>query len=477
MIPVLRLGDPADAARVRSQIARLRLGAADLALGVGTRGEKAEIVRGMLADVATHGDAAVVDSVRRFDDPEFDASRLRVRPEEMAAAHERIDPALRKALRRAIDQVREYQSHVMPSEPHALLRGGLSLRLRFTPLDSVGIYFPGGRAAYPSTLVMLAVPAKVAGVKRVVACTPPGRFGNSDVVLAAAHAIGIDEMYRMGGVAAIGALAFGTASVAAVDKIVGPGNEYVQLAKRAVTGAVGVDGFLGPSEIVTIADASADARYVAADLLAQAEHDPGSCILLTDSASLANAVVREISARLSELQRSEAIVRALDNESMIVVDESMDRLIELADTIACEHVSLQTRDNDAVLSHLKHAGAVYVGPYSPVAAGDYVAGPSHCLPTNTTARFGSGISVYEFLKRTSVVTYDRAALTADAPAIQALAAAEHLDAHAASVAVRLSSPRPVRPAIRPAKSRRRTPLRRSRRSRRARCRRRGCGRW
>ncbi|HEX8323618.1 MAG TPA: histidinol dehydrogenase, partial [Tepidisphaeraceae bacterium] len=379
MIPLLQLGDAADAVRVESLIARLRLDPAGLALGSGTRGEKLKIVHATLADVAARGDDAIVHSARTFDDADFSAARLRVRPDEMAAAYDRLDRPLRDALHRSIDQVREYQTHVLPSDPHPLSRGGLQLRLRFTPIDSVGVYFPGGRAAYPSSLIMLAVPAMVAGVKRVVVCTPAGKFGESDAVLAAAHAVGVTEMYRMGGAAAIAALAFGTQTVGAVDKIVGPGNEYVQLAKRAVSGAVGVDGFLGPSEILTIADESANPKFVAADLIAQAEHDPGSCFLLTTSRRLADAVIEQIRTQLADRGRVEAIERALRDESMIVIDDSLDRLIDLADRIACEHVNVQTRDDDAVVRRLRHAGAIYVGPWSPVAAGDYVAGPSHCL--------------------------------------------------------------------------------------------------
>jgi histidinol dehydrogenase len=285
---------------------------------------------------------------------------------------------------------------------------------------------------------MLAVPAQVAGVKRIVVCTPPSRFGRSDIVLAACHELGLSEVFRAGGAAAVGAMAFGTATIAPVDKIVGPGNAYVQHAKRAVAGYVGIDGFLGPSEILTLADDTARPDFIAADLLAQAEHDPGSCFLLTPSKQLAEAVLNELTAQYPSLLRKEAIEPALRERSAIVVDPSMDALIHLANRFATEHVNLQTANDAAVLARLTDAGAVFVGPYSPVAAGDYIAGPSHCLPTNTTARFSSGISVYEFLKRASIERYDRAGLAADAPAIIALADAEFLDAHAASVRVRSS---------------------------------------
>jgi histidinol dehydrogenase len=284
---------------------------------------------------------------------------------------------------------------------------------------------------------MLAVPAQVAGVKRIVVCSPPSKYGRSDLVLAACHELGLTDVFRAGGAAAIAAMAFGTQTIPAVDKIVGPGNKYVQLAKRALAGCVGIDGFLGPSEIVVIADETAHPDFIAADLIAQAEHDPGSCFLLTTSGAMAQEVVREIKEQIQPLVRRAAIERALENESAIIVEPSMPRLIDLANRFAAEHVNVQTGDDQAVLARLMHAGAVFLGPYSPVAAGDYVAGPSHCLPTNTTARFSSGISVYEFLKRGSVVRYASNGLAGDADAIVALANAEHLDAHAASVGIRM----------------------------------------
>jgi len=255
--------------------------------------------------------------------------------------------------------------------------------------------------------------------------------------LAACHELGLSYVFRAGRAGAIGAMAFGTATIPAVDKIVGPGNTYVQLAKRALAGCVGSDGFLGPSDILVLADDSASPEYVAADLVAQAEHDPGSCYLLTTSKQLAEKVVTAMEAQMKSLKRSDAIQNSFEHESAIVIGNDMDELTTLVNRFAPEHVNLQTRDDAAVLKQIKHAGAVFVGKYSPVAAGDYVAGPSHCLPTNTTARFASGISVYEFLKRSSVVKYEESGLKADAPAIIAMADAESLDAHAASISVRM----------------------------------------
>ncbi len=374
------------------------------------------------------GTKALVASCRQFDDPDFSAAQIRVTQDETAEAARRLPADQLDAIRRSIAQVREYQKHIMPKEPAPLRRPGVELGLRFTPVESAGLYFPGGKAAYPSSLIMLAVPAQVAGVKRIVVCSPPSQYGRSDLVLAACHELNLTDVFRAGGAAAVAAMAFGTATIPKVDKIVGPGNIYVQLAKRALAGCVGIDGFLGPSEILVLADESGNAQFIAADLLAQAEHDPGSCFLLTTSQSLAEAVRGEIEKQLATLPRRSATQKAITNHSAIVVSESMDELISLADRFAAEHVNIQTRDDQAVLKKLRNAGAVFLGPYSPVAAGDYVAGPSHCLPTNTTARFSSGISVYEFLKRSSVVRYGTDGLRADADAIIALAKAEGLDA-------------------------------------------------
>jgi histidinol dehydrogenase len=433
MIPILRLNNQGDRKQIEKLLDGLRLDPATVALA---SNDAAAGVQATLRDVAQRGDAAVVDSARKFDDPEFDASMIRVTQAEMDAAAQRVTPEQLAALRRSIAQVREYQSEMMPAEPPAVRRHGVWLGMRYTPLDSAGLYFPGGKASYPSTLIMLAGPAQVAGVKRIVVCSPPSRYGRSDLVLAACWELELKEVFRAGGAAAIAAMAFGTQSIPRVDKIVGPGNRYVQLAKRALAGCVGIDGFLGPSEILVLADDSAAPDCVAADLIAQAEHDPGSCFLLTTSERLAQSVTREIEAQVKALSRRPAIEKALRESSAIVIYPLMDELIELGNRIAAEHVNIQTTDDQSVLHKLRHAGAVFLGRYSPVAAGDYIAGPSHCLPTNTTARFSSGVSVFEFLKRSSVVRYESEGLKADADSIIELANAEGLDAHAASVTVR-----------------------------------------
>ncbi len=438
MIPILHLSRHEDRERVEALLGALRLDPGQLAVAGGRYARETAAVEEIIADVMNRGDEAILDSARKFDFAEFTGQMIRVTPAEMAEATGRVSAELMAALRRSIAQVREYQTHIMPGSPEPLRRPGVELGLRFTPLDSAGLYFPGGKAAYPSSLIMLAVPAQVAGVKRIVVCTPPSKYGRSDLVLAACQELKLEHVYRAGGAAAVAAMAFGTSTIPAVDKIVGPGNLYVQLAKRALCGAVGVDGFLGPSEILTIADDSGVPAFIAADLMAQAEHDPGSCFLLTTSETLVGAVSREIEKQLASRKRADAISRALASYSAIIIDPSMDVLVGLANQFAAEHVNVQVKDETAVLEKLVHAGAVFVGPYSPVAAGDYVAGPSHCLPTNTTARFSSGVSVYEFLKRSSVVRYDAGGLAADAAAIVSLAEAEHLDGHAASVRVRQS---------------------------------------
>jgi histidinol dehydrogenase len=436
-IPVLKLDSADDRKKVEAILKALRLDPKALALAEGELSSQSAAVQKIMADVAERGDEALVEICRKFDDPNFSVDQIRVSREEMKKAAGCITEAQRSALKRSIAQVREYQSHVMPKAPATLNRPGVELGMRFTPLDSAGLYFPGGKASYPSSLIMLAVPAQVAGVKTIAVCTPPSKYGRSDLVLAACEELKLEHVFRAGGAAAIAAMAFGTKTIPAVDKIVGPGNTYVQLAKRMLAGCVGIDGYLGPSEIVVIADETGNPAFIAADLIAQAEHDPGSCFLLTTSEKLALDVVAQLESQSKTLNRKSAIDKALAKDSAIIVHSSMDELLSLANRFAAEHVNLQVRDSNAILAKLNNAGAVFVGEYSPVAAGDYVAGPSHCLPTNTTARFSSGISVYEFLKRASVVRYDARGISADAAAIIELANAEGLDGHAASARCRV----------------------------------------
>jgi histidinol dehydrogenase len=412
---------------------------------MGHDSEAARTVAAILADVKAHGDEAVVRYMRKWTDPEFSAARIRVREEELDAAERGLDPALREALTAAIENVRAYQAHLMPVSPAPITHGGAEMGLRFVPVDSVGLAVPGGRASYPSSVIMLAIPALVAGVdpERTCVVTPPPTRGAgeqaSDVqplVLAACKLAGIRHVYRIGGAQAMAALAYGTESVKPVDMIVGPGNNYVQLAKAQLSGLIGSDGFYGPSEILTIADESADPRKVAADLIAQAEHDPGKCFLVSWSREVLDAVLVEIKAQLEQRGRLQALQKALRDESCAVLVADAQQAIEVANRIACEHVSLAVNDPDALLPLIRHAGEILLGDATPMAAGDYWAGPSHCLPTGTTARFTSGLSPYTFLKRVGTIRYREGIPKAAREAIALLAEAEGLDGHAESARVR-----------------------------------------
>jgi histidinol dehydrogenase len=409
-------------------------------------GEAARTVAEIVEAVRTRGDDAVVEFMRRWTDPGFEADRIRVAEADFTRAEESLDPALRAALERAIANVRAYQAHIRPVDPEPMDLAGARVGLRFRPVESVGLTVPGGVAVLVSTLVMLAVPAIVAGVApgrvRVVNPPPTRRRDEpvgdvSPVVLAACRMLGIDTVYRIGGAQAVAALAFGTERVEPVAMIAGPGNVYGQLAKQMVAGTCGTDGgFYGPSEIVTVADASADPRCVAADLIAQAEHDPGKCFLVAWSRDVVEAIAKELDAQLARRGRIEAIERALADESAAILVADEEQAAEIADRIAAEHVSLAVADPTAWLERLEHGGEFFLGDQTPVAAGDYYAGPSHCLPTGTTARFASGISVYTFLKRSGTVHYDGGMPGEAIDAIARLAELEGLDAHAESVRVR-----------------------------------------
>lgn len=439
MLPVYDLKTPDGKSGLNTCLDRLR---ATTSAG----GDVAKTVADILADVRAHGDEALVRYVRKFSDPGFSKDRLRVSAGELANASKRVDTDLLDAIRTAIAQVREYQQHVMPKATAPVTIGGAELGLRFSPVDSVGLCVPGGSAVLFSTLIMLAVPAIVAGVdpKSISVVHPlpnrrPGDEGAGDIspiVLATAHLLGIDKVYRVGGAEAVAALAYGTDTITPVDFIAGPGNVYGQLAKAQVNGTVGIDGFYGPSEIVTIADETADPVRIASDLIAQAEHDPGKCFLVVWSRRVLDAIVGEVKNQLGQRNRRDAIVRALENESCAVIVKDLDEAAEVTNRFAAEHVNLAVADPDALLGKVRHAGEVFLGDTAPVAAGDYYAGPSHCLPTGTTARFTSGISVYTFLKRTGTVAY-RAGMPAKAVThIARMADAEGLDGHAHSARVR-----------------------------------------
>ena len=410
-------------------------------------GELAGVVSDIMAQVKARGDAALVGYVQKFSDPSFTADRLRVSADELTGAAQWVDPELLVAIKTAIAQVRAYQQHVMPKAVRPVTIGGAELGLRFTPVDSVGLCVPGGTAVLFSTLIMLAVPAIVAGVdpKRISVAHPLPTRKNEDtdgpgdispIVLAAAHLLGIDKVYRVGGAEAVAALAYGTQTIEPVDFIAGPGNVYSQLAKAQVSGTVGIDGFYGPSEIVTIADESADPVRIAADLIAQAEHDPGKCFLVVWSRGVLDTIVAELENQLGERNRQDAIVRALEDESCAVLVKDIQEAACVANRFAAEHVNLAVADPDALLGKVRHAGEVFLGDATPVAAGDYYAGPSHCLPTGTTARFTSGVSVYTFLKRTGTVAYRDGMPALAIDHVSKMAKAEGLDGHAHSARVR-----------------------------------------
>jgi len=438
LLPTFDLSSAAGRNALTAQIERLRP-------PVGHDGEAARTVAEINADVRAHGDDAVVKYMRKWTDPAFDAARIRVPEAELDAAERGLSPALRAAILGMIDNVRTYQTHLLPQAPAPIVHGGAELGLRFTPVDSVGLAVPGGTAAYPSSVVMLAIPAIVAGVdpERISVVTPPPTHTGSGpardvapLVLAACKLSGIRHVYRVGGAQGMAALAFGTQSVPAVDMIVGPGNSYVQLAKAQLAGVIGTDGFYGPSEILTIADASADPRRVASDLIAQAEHDPGKCFLVSWDAAVLARIVAEVGRQVAERKRAPALVRALAADSCAVLTRDEDEAAAVANRIACEHVSLAVRDPDALLPKVRHAGEILLGDATPMASGDYWAGPSHCLPTGTTARFTSGLSPYTFLKRVGTIRYRHGIPSEAREAIALLAEAEGLDGHAESARVR-----------------------------------------
>jgi len=416
------------------------------------RGDTAATVEKIMSQVQTRRDAGLVNMMREYTDPAFGASRVRVTEDELAAAEAALDPALRASIERAIANVTAYQQHVMPSDPGTVKVDGAELGLRWDAVEKVGLYVPGGTAVLFSTLVMLAVPAIVAGVKPAnigVACPPPTRTGDdakegdgpgelSPVVLATARILGIERVYRIGGAQAIAAMAYGTDRVEKVDLIAGPGNVYVQLAKSRLGGVCGTDGgFYGPSEIVTIADDTANPAWVAADLIAQAEHDPGKCFLVSWQPAVIEAVMVQIAEQLADRGRAAAITKALKNESCAVLAPDRDAAVDAANQIACEHVSLSVKEPAKMLDDIRYGGEIFLGHQTPVAAGDYHAGPSHCLPTGTTARYTSGVSVYTFLKRTGTVAYPAKGMKKQTIAdIACMAEAEGLDGHAASATAR-----------------------------------------
>jgi histidinol dehydrogenase len=396
-------------------------------------------VRDIVADVAARGDRALIDLTRRFDRLDLRASGLRVSAAEIAAAALACEPETIAALKFARDRIEAYHRRQLPADERFTDAAGVELGSRWTAIEAVGLYVPGGLAAYPSSVLMNAIPAKVAGVPRLamVVPSPDGRL--SPLVLAAAQLAGVDEIYRIGGAQAVAALAYGTETIAPVAKIVGPGNAYVAAAKRQVFGKVGIDMIAGPSEVLILADRDGHPDWIAADLLAQAEHDPSAqAILITDDAALARAVEQAVDAQLKSLPRSSVAGASWRDFGAICMVRDFAEALPLVDALAPEHLEVAVADPEPLVAKIRNAGAIFIGHHTPEAIGDYVAGSNHVLPTARSARFSSGLGVLDFMKRTSLLKLGPEALRALAPAAIALGKAEGLDAHARSVAIRLN---------------------------------------
>ena len=395
-------------------------------------------VADILANVKEKGDEALFSYTKKFDKVEVTPETIRVTEEEIEEAYKAVDASLLEVIRKALVNIRSYHEKQRQNSWFTSTENGTMLGQKVTPLNRVGVYVPGGKAVYPSSVLMNIVPAKVAGVPHIVMTTPPGKDGKvNPSTLVAAKEAGADEIYKVGGAQAIGALAYGTASIPKVDKIVGPGNIFVALAKKAVYGHVSIDSIAGPSEILVLADETANAHYVAADLLSQAEHDEmASAILITTSTELAQNVEKEIEGYLKVLSRKEIIEKSLENFGYILIAEDMDEAIEAANEIASEHMEIVTKNAFEVMMKVRNAGAIFIGEYSSEPLGDYFAGPNHVLPTNGTAKFFSALSVDDFIKKSSIVYYSKSALQEIHKDIIQFASSEQLTAHANSIAVR-----------------------------------------
>jgi histidinol dehydrogenase len=401
-------------------------------------------VSAIIQEVRQHGDQALIDLTARFDHTTLIPETLRISATEIETATAAIPPALNDALILAATRIEAFHRAQLPQDLHLSDDAGLTLGLRWTPLDSVGLYVPGGKAAYPSSVLMNAIPARVSGVSRIAMCVPASGRDLNPLVLAAARLAGVSEIYRIGGAQAVAALAYGTKTIAPVDRIVGPGNAYVAEAKRQVFGRIGIDSIAGPSEVVILAEPILPPRHVALDLLAQAEHDEAAqAILITTDAPFADAVATAITAELATLPRANIAGASWSTQGAIILVRDWSEAATLANRLAPEHLQLILANPDPVFRQIRHAGAIFLGPNTPEAVGDYVAGPNHVLPTGRTARFASGLSVFDFLKRTTYAAADHAALQRVGPAAVALAEAEGLTAHALSINVRLDPNRPA----------------------------------
>jgi histidinol dehydrogenase len=394
-------------------------------------------VAAILEDVRARGDAAVIDCTQRYDSLNLTPETMRVSATDLAAAETACNPAAISALHLAADRITDFHRRQIPENLDYVDAAGLRLGYRWTSVSAAGLYVPGGTAAYPSSVLMNALPARIAGVERLVMTVPAPHGVLSPLVLAAAQIAGVDEVYRIGGAQAIGALAFGTASIAPVDKIVGPGNAYVAAAKRQVFGTVGIDMIAGPSEILIVADKENDPTWIAADLLSQAEHDTtAQAILMTDDSKFADAVERAVETHLTTLPRAAIAAASWRDHGAVFILSNIDDAVPLIDRIAPEHLELAVADPDTLAAKVRNAGAIFLGRYAPEAIGDYLAGPNHVLPTSRSARFSSGLGVLDFLKRTSLIGCDAEALERVGPAAMTLAKAEGLEAHALSISIR-----------------------------------------
>ena len=394
-------------------------------------------VNAIIEEVRNNRDQAVFNYTKQFDGADINAGNILVTEEEIAEAYEQVDTTLLAVIRKSLVNIKKYHEKQVQNSWFTT-EDGIILGQKVTALATVGVYVPGGKAVYPSSVLMNVLPAKVAGVDRIVMCTPPGKDGKVyPSTLVAAKEAGVDEIYKVGGAQAIAAMASGTESVPKVDKIVGPGNIYVALAKKAVFGYVSIDSIAGPSEILVLADETANPRYVAADLLSQAEHDEmASAILITTSPKLAEEVSAEIDQFVAELSRKEIIQKSLDNYGYILVADNMEEAIDIVNAIASEHMEIVTADPFHVMTKIRNAGAIFIGEYSSEPLGDYFAGPNHVLPTNGTAKFFSALSVDDFIKKSSIISYSREALEKVHKDIEQFAECEKLTAHANSIRVR-----------------------------------------
>ena len=424
------LSDPAVAA------VRDKLRAGGLASAGAGEVDVPAAVAEILADVQRRGDAAVMDLTARIEKVRLTAGELRVSAEQIAEARAAADAEFLGLIRRAAANIREYQEAVLLKDAPVIRRGGRALGVRYTPVERVGVYVPGGRAPYPSTVLMTVVPAQVAGVGEIALVSPPTGGRVASTVLALAGELGVGEVYGVSGTAGIAALAFGTDSIRPVQKIVGPGNAFIAEAKRQLFGRVGIDSIAGPSEVLIVADDTAEAEWVAADMLAQAEHDPGSGVLVTPSRALADAVAEAIERQLKAVDRAEAAAAALAACGAVIVVADLDTACLVANDFATEHLQIMTADDEGVLAKVRNAGAVFLGPHTPVALGDYYAGPSHVLPTGGTAKFSGPLSCNDFLKASSIVRYDEGSLEEDADDVIDFATREGLTAHARAIEVR-----------------------------------------